>query len=314
MKKINHKILVLGLAGLVGIFIISRLFRSPKLEGNIRKELVSIDTADVTEVRMATAGDQPKVTKLLKNKNSWTVSQDDKSYPASKSVVESLLMTVSSLNAERMISRKKDKWDSYSVGEKSTDVSVYVDGKKTAEFRVGKTGFSQNPSSQQFGGQGIEAFTYVRLADEDEVYIVNGFLESMFSRGLNEWRDKSFLRFASESVTKVTFSYPADSSFVLERKDTLWFAGGRIADKNKVQTYLREISSRSESAFADSYTAIGSPAARIQIDGEGGVVASFEGWRQEASWYLRSSLQPEVFFLNDDQNSVGRLFPGAQKF
>src|SRR5688572_23159777 len=107
MKKINNKILVIGLAVLIGIFVLSKLFRSPKLESNIRKELVSLDTADVTELRMATAGDQPKLVKLTKENGKWTVSQDDKSFPADKSIVNSLLTTVASLNAERMVSRKK---------------------------------------------------------------------------------------------------------------------------------------------------------------------------------------------------------------
>ena len=79
MKKINNKILVIGLAVLVGLFVVSKLFRSPKLESNIRKELVGLDTADVTELRMTTAGDQPKTVKLIKEKDKWMVTQDDKS-------------------------------------------------------------------------------------------------------------------------------------------------------------------------------------------------------------------------------------------
>lgn len=315
MKKINNKVLVIGLAALVGIFIISRLFRSPKLEGNIRKELVSIDTSDVTELRMASAGDQPKLIKLTKASNKWTVTQDDKSYPADKSVVDNLLATVASLNAERMVSRKKDKWDSYNVGEKSTDVSVYEGGRRSAEFRVGKTGFNQNPGgSGGFGDQGIEAFTYVRMAEEDEVYMVNGFLEATFNRGVNDWRDKSFLRFSTDNVSRVTFTYPADSSFVLEKRDTVWFAGARIGDKQKVQTYLREISQKSEHSFAEGYTPASSPTVTVQIDGSAGPIATVEGWKQEGSWVLHSSRQPGVYFLNSDLAAIGRLFPGLTKF
>lgn len=314
MKKINNKILIIGLAVLVGIFIVSKLFRSPKLESNIRKELVSLDTADITEIRMASAGDQPTVIKVKKDKGRWTVSQDDRSYPADRSIVEDVLSTVASLSAERMVSRKKDKWDSYNVGEKSTDVAVYAGSSRKAEFRVGKTGFNQSPSSGQFGRQGMEAFTYVRLADEDEVYMVNGFLEATFSRGLNDWRDRSFLRFAHNDVTKVTFTYPADSSFVLEKRDSLWMAGSRTADKSKVENYLRSISSKSETSFAEGFTGIGNATARIQIDGATGTIATVEGWKQDAGWYLRSSRQPEVFFLNTDPNSISRLFPGPSKF
>src|SRR5690349_17476950 len=113
MKKINNKLLVIGLAVLIGIFILSKLFRSPKLEGNIRKELVSLDTADITEIRMATSGDQPKVIRLNKEKGNWTAIQDDKSYPVDRNALSSLLATVSEMNAVRMVSRKQDKWESF---------------------------------------------------------------------------------------------------------------------------------------------------------------------------------------------------------
>jgi hypothetical protein len=314
MKKINNKVLVIGLACLIGIFIISKLFRSPKLEGNIRKELVSLDTADITEIRMATKGDQPKVIKLIKQKGKWMVTQDDKSYPADKPVVGNVLSTVANLSAERMVSRKKDKWEDYEVGEKSTDVSIYAGSSLEAEFRVGKTGFNQKQSSGQFGGQGMEAYTYVRLADEDEVYMVNGFLEPTFTRGLNDFRDHSFLKFSPDDVVKVTFTYPADSSFVLEKRDSLWVVPGRAADKSKVDSYLNGISSRSENSFADGFTGIGNAAAKIQIDGLNGPIATVEGWKQDQNWYLRSSRQPEVFFLSSDASAIGRLFPGPSKF
>jgi hypothetical protein len=316
MKKINNKVLIIGLAVLVGIFVVSKIFRSPKLESNIRKELVGLDTADITEVRMTSAGDQPATIKLMREKNKWMVIQEDKSYPADKSAVNSLLSTVASLNAERMVSRKQDKWDSYSVGEKSTIVSVYEGGSKATEFRVGKTGFNQNPASGGFGqqGQGIEAYTYVRMADEDEVYSVNGFLEATFNRTVNDLRDKSFLRFSSDNVTKVTFTYPADSSFVLEKRDTVWFVAGRVADKMKVTNYLREISLKSESSFADGFTPPITPTAKIQIEGSSGPFATVEGWKQDTGWYLRSSRQPDVIFLSTDQNAVSRLFVGQSKF
>jgi hypothetical protein len=314
MKKINNKLLVIGLAVLVGIFVLAKLFRSPRLEGNIRKELVSLDTAEITEIRMATAGEQPKVIKLTRENNVWKAVQDDKSYPADRASLKSMLTTVADMNAVRMVSRKKDKWDSYNVGEKSTDVSVYVDGSKEAEFRVGKTGFNQGQGGQQFGGQGIEAFTYVRMADEEEVYMVNGFLEAIFNRSINDWRDKSLLRFNAEDVTKVSFQYPSDSSFVLEKKDSVWMAGGRPADKSRVDSYLREFSNRSETSFADGFDPPMDADFVIRFEGSSASIATIEAWKQGETWYLRSSRQPEVFFLNNDASTMSRLFPGGKKF
>jgi hypothetical protein len=315
MKKINNKILIIGLAVLVGIFVISRLFRSPKLEGNIRKELVKLDTADISEIRMTTAGDQPKLIKLVREGGAWNAVQDDKPYPADKSAVNSLLVTISDLNAVRMVSRKKDKWETYNVGEKSTGVSVYTGGSVEAEFRVGKTGFNQTQGGQQFGGsQGIEAYTYVRMSDEDEVYMVNGFLEATFNRSLKDWRDKSFLRVSSSDVTKVSFRYPADSSFVIEKKDSVWTVAGRPAANNKVDSYLREFSSRSETSFADDFDMSSQPTFTIQFDGAAGPIATVDAWKQDEAWFLRSSRQPGVVFLNNDAGTMARLFAGAGSF
>jgi hypothetical protein len=315
MKKINNKVLVIGLAVLVGIFVISRLFRSPKLEGNIRKELVKLDTADISEIRMTTSGEQPKLVKLVREGNAWKAVQEDKSYPADKSALTSLLSTVADLNAVRMVSRKKDNWDSYNVGEKSTNVSVYTGGSVEAEFRVGKTGFNQAPGGQQqFGRQGIEAFTYVRMADEEEVYMVNGFLEATFNRSINDWRDKSFLRFSADDVTRIDFRYPADSSYVVEKKDSVWTVAGRQAENHKVVSYLREFATRSETSFADGFDISAQPTYSIQFDGVNGPVATVDAWRQGEAWYLRSSHQPGVVFLNNDARTMARLFAGAGNF
>lgn len=242
MKKISNKVLVIGLGSLIAIFVLAKLFRSPKLESNLRKELTSLDTAAISELKIAKGGDVPSVIRLFKQNNVWMVSQDAMTFQADKSVVSGIVATIGNLRAERMASRSKDKWESFNVADKGTNVSVYVDGEKEAEFRVGKTGIDQSGGGMgnQFGGQGgIKAYTYIRMSDEDEVYIVDGFLEPTFNRGISEWRDKSFTRFTSDQVTKVTFTYPADSSFVLEKRDSTWSVSGRPADKNKVEGYLR---------------------------------------------------------------------------
>jgi hypothetical protein len=36
----------------------------------------------------------------------------------------------------------------------------------------------------------------------------------------NDWRDKTLLEFNREDVTRIVFKYPADSSFVLEFRDS----------------------------------------------------------------------------------------------
>jgi hypothetical protein len=189
MKKINNKILAIGLVVLVGIFVLARVFRSPKLESNVRKELVSLDVSKVTEVRIAS---RDSSVQLVKENGKWSVVRDQNKFEADSAAVMRMLQTIQSIDATRMISRKKDKWAGFKVDSTGTNVSVYYGSDKEADFQVGSLGFNQNPGGNgQFGqGQGMSPYTYVRLADEDEVYIVDGFLGGMLPTGPGSWRKK----------------------------------------------------------------------------------------------------------------------------
>jgi len=59
MKKLNNKILIGALVVLVGVFALSRWLRSPGLESNLRKQLLSLDTTNINEVRIKPANYKP---------------------------------------------------------------------------------------------------------------------------------------------------------------------------------------------------------------------------------------------------------------
>lgn len=299
MKKINNKILLIGLLLLIGLFVVSRLFRSPQLESNLRKELVKLDTAKVTEVRVTSSGEDRKTVKLTRENKTWIVTSDDKKYKVDVNAIKGLLNGVGSVQAERMVSRKKEKWESFSVDDKATVVSVYYGSDKEAEFHIGKTGFNQPPGGgNPMSGGNFSPYTYVRLSDEDEVYIVNGFLGSTFNRALNDWRDKSLLRVPRDLVTKVSFNYP-DSGFVAVKQDSIWTTGTQTADLNKMSSYLGMLSYRNANTFADDFQSTAPADVTIQVEGAGNELSTIEGWRRENQWIIRSSLQPDVFFSED---------------
>jgi Domain of unknown function (DUF4340) len=190
MKKINNKVLAIGLLVLIGIFVVTRLYRTPGLEGNVRKELVNIDAASISEVRIAKAD---SVIILKKENNQWTVTKNEVKLEADSGLVARMIQSTKELRAKRMASRKKEKWAEFQVdASQGTTVSLFADGDKEAEFVVGKFGFNQAPGGGggQFGGQNIAAYTYVRLADEEEVYIVDGFLNASYPAAIGEWKLK----------------------------------------------------------------------------------------------------------------------------
>lgn len=284
MKKLNNKILIGALVVLVGVFALSRWLRSPGLESNLRKQLLSLDTTNINEVRIKPANYKPLEVVLKKEGNRWRVYNGQQQADTEIGTVKSMLGVLKDLKVQRLASRKKEKWDTYQVGDGATQVNVLQDG-KTTEIFFGKSTYSQ-------GG----AYTYVRLSNVDEVYAIEGFIDSHFNRTYNDWRNKTLLKLNQADISKITFNYPADSSFVLEKRDSVWFAGNVKAADAKVNSYVSQLSFKTLNDFADGFSSAEKPTLTLQIESKNGVLATVQGWKNGEQWILTSSTQSGVYF------------------
>lgn len=309
MKKISNKVLIIALLALITLFVLARVFRSPGLESNLRKGLVSLDTAKVTEIRILPSNARDQVIKLLRSGENWTVEKEGRKHTADASSIKDLLGQIRTIDAERMVSRKKEKWETFNVGEKSTNVSVYYGSDLETNIHIGKSGFNQAGGSP-YGG---DAYTYARLSDEDEVYVVNGFYEGTFNRAFNDWRNKALLRLSREDINKISFQYP-DSGFVVEKKDTVWYANGQLIAKSKIENYLGHLTFKNVNAFDDGFVPTPNPDAVIKVEGANGALASIDAWRRSDGWVLQSSQQSGVFFSTAGSTIAGELLVGQKHF
>lgn len=309
MKKLSNKILLIGLVVLVGIFVASRFFRSPGLESNLRKDLLKLDTATISEVRILPSKEHQEELRLTRLGNDWKINKGNRQEPTSKTSVNGLLISLAGIKAERLASRKKEKWEEFNVGDNSTHVTVYADGNKMVDFHVGKLGFTQNGGGN-FGG----SYTYVRLSDENEVYTVEGFLESTFNNGFDDWRDKTLLKLSKEEITKISFLYPADSGFVAEKRDSIWYIGQDKTDASKTESFLNTISSKYISNFGDGFTPVSKADLTMLVDGKAGNLLKLEAWKKdEMEWILTSSQQKGVYFSSKGSTGVTDIFISKNK-
>ena len=310
MKKFSNTVLLIALVVLVGIFVLSRVFRSSRLDSNIRKELVKLDTARVTEVRVKSSATEGEELKLIKTGGRWKVVSGSREAMTEPGVVSSMLGVAMNLNVQRLVSRKKEKWETFEVGENSTRVTIFDGSEKLADFRVGKFGF---PQGQQ-QGSGIQGmYTYVRLTNEDEVYTSEGFIASHFNRSFDQWRDKTFLK-VNQDVGRIEFVYP-DSSFVLEKRDSIWFAGNEQAVDSKVNQYLNKIKFKNISEFEEGIVQPGGTPLQLQIAGAAGILATAQAWPKGGDdWVLSSTFQDGVYFSGKRNGVIKEIFPGKNWF
>jgi hypothetical protein len=294
MKKTDPWKLAVVLLSLILVFIAVRKFRSPRLEGNLPAVLVELDTARVTEIVITPAKDRSHAVRLTRS-GGWKLMKGEQALRLEQGAAASLLRVLTSIKPERMASKRKEKWDEFQVGDSTgTRVQVIAGASVEADIVIGRSGFGQTPT-QAYGGP---AFTYIRLQDEAEVYAIGGFLDAQFNRAVDDWRDKSFLRVKRDSVTRVTFRYPADSSFVLEKIGGKWTMGSAPVDSMEVRSYLAGMEYRNATAFAPAAPS-GSPSVSVTLEKGSKTMGTIEAWPSEGSWTVRTSHQPETFFSLD---------------
>jgi hypothetical protein len=139
-------------------------------------------------------------------------------------------------------------------------------------------------------------------------------LESSFNRSFDDWRDKSFLRVKKDRITELQFSYPADSSFALTKKDKGWWIGTEQADSTKVNSFISQLEFMNATGFADDFVSAGMANVVLQIKGAPGILATVEGWKRPTDWVLKSSWQPAIYFSSENTGLAKIIFESKRNF
>jgi hypothetical protein len=298
MRQSNNKILLIVLIVLVTGFVVTRLFRAPARERNLDETLLSLDTSRVNAIHISPAIQDGTEIKLIRSGNKWEMQAGERSAKPEMAQVRNALASIASVRADRVLTRNQEKWSTYHVDTTGTHVKILLD-QDAKDFWIGKL---------DAGGSSL------RVEGQEDVYATNVALEGTFNKNFNEWRDKVFVKAHPEKISKITFQYPGDSSFVLNRSATKW-EGDKIAvDSTKIQTYLNRFRSRSLRDFADDFTPSGQPSYKVTLQGDSETI-TVQGWKaQDDRWVLNSNQQKEVYFSSRDASLIRELFVGKKWF
>lgn len=299
MKKTNT-ILLIVLLLLLSAFVLTRMFRTPGLESSLDMRSFSVDTAAISSINFRLPEGEHLEYQLRRKGNSWTVALGETTSKARQFEIFTLLQSLNNVKPERVVTRKKDKWDDYEVSD-STGVQLTLLGKddeKLAEWLVGRA------------SQGL---TYIRRSDDEVVYAVDGNIRSKVAKDFNHWRDRTFLKVNKEEISRLTFIYPADSGFVMEKGAHTWMIDGQEADSATVESYLRKIQTKDLTQFENGFVSTSEPDVTLIFEGSARPRVEVKGWKNSHDeWILTSSLQEGVYF--HDTTFVKDLFLGKEWF
>lgn len=309
-NKINIKTLAGIFAILLAIVIIITVYDSKKGERTFKSDLAKIDTANITSITFFPKTDRKGI-KLTKKNNNWQVSGTSKSYAADNRIIDGILNAFAVIKAERVATSDKNMWKDFEITDSTgTKVIIEVSNKKVLEFTVGKFSYKQV-------GKGFSISSYIRLENEEVVYSVQNQLSFFFNRDLNSFRNKTIINGNVNDFEKLTFSYPADSSFTLINENNKWKLNGEETDSLKVSSYLNSIANCSGFNFADEKSAhAGSPVYLLKIEGKNMPNTEISAFLSDSinKFIISSSINKESFFISGNSKLADHIFEGKTKF
>jgi hypothetical protein len=299
----SNKKLILILVVLLGIYLLAR-FLSGNRESTFDPQIVAVDTAAVTEIRLNPKSEEHQEIVLKRGSSGWTATMGDRTVSTPYAKVQGVLGQLSSIMSERVVSKSKEKWAEYEVDDTGSRVQVFNGKKQVADFVVGTFKFDQARRS---------ASSYLRSSDEDAVYLVDGFLSMSFNQGFNTFRNNTLIKVNREDVREVAVVENGLKTAVSKGAlDSHWYRNGmEQLDSTKAAQYIGQITNVMGSEFVDS-PATGDPVKSFEISANNQMTPlRVDCYLQADStkpFVLHSSANPEAWFASDSSGIYQRIF------
>jgi hypothetical protein len=182
---IRKEYLILGgiIIALVLVLVVINLGNSA---GQNLPGVPSVKKDDITKISFKSANGE---TILAKDKNNkWLIQPMN--YPADKSAVDSMLSNITDLKISALISDKKI-YDRYNLDDANKiGVTAFAGDKEVRNFDIGKV-------------SDTSSFTFVKLANNNNVYSISGNARMVFDKKLADLRDKVVMNLKKEEITEI---------------------------------------------------------------------------------------------------------------
>ena len=219
------------------------VFSNTRTSRAFSAEIIQFDSAKVNRVDVYTTANGN--ISLTKENGSWFLMGEDGTtkYEVEENAVVDGLIQLGDLKLKAVATRDENKYTRYQADSTGTIVELYNGDRKVAGITIGHFQFV---SQQEFN-------TYVKPHDAPEVYSVEGFLSSYFSKNRDGWRRKKLWDFSRDDIQQVDFSYPSDSSYSIRKTlEGSWVSGSDSLSTNKVNSFLSSLAGLRANSFLDA--------------------------------------------------------------
>jgi hypothetical protein len=238
----NKHLLLLFLAT-VALGLLSRRLHWSKSGADL--PLIRLDTAAVAQISIA----QPGQSELLferSDEGNWSVEHEGRTYPVFSADVAPMLTALADLRSVRKIGPTA-RPDTLGLSEKNALRLQLLEGtERHVHLAIGHQAGEKNAPA-----------TYLRLGENGDTYLVKHHLRDVFSQKIDFFRKNHVAQFDPADVYEMTCTWPGDTSFFLQKNDSLrcWLSPGARASlpDDSLQIWLSQLAALRDLPFADDF-------------------------------------------------------------
>jgi hypothetical protein len=318
-NRFNNRRLLIVLSVLAAVLILTIVLKIPKERATFISRVASFDTASVTKIILNNRISNGNIVEFDRTNGKWTVKQGNIVSATQEGAVENLFGEVLNIKPQSLASVDKSRWEEFNLTDSLATRIKFLNrrGKVLADIMIGKLDLKQSDRPiGGYSGNNVQITSYVRPYNSNEVYAVDGLLQFSFNIKFDDWRDKTFIRTVINDLTDISFIYPADSSYNLIRKDSVWYAGSVKADSAGIAEYLNSLSLMNGQEIKDGFKPASAPVYQLLIEGENSLKLSVNCYTAEntGEFILNSSLNPDVYFESKKNGIFNQLFKPQSRF
>ncbi|MCB0687997.1 MAG: DUF4340 domain-containing protein [Saprospiraceae bacterium] len=301
----NNKTLAIVFGALLLIYLLTKVF-SGNRERSFDPEIMKVDTAEVNKLIIHPAQGE-EMFEISKTGNGWQLQRGNQQFQATSAAVGSLLSNLSSITAERVVTKNPERYKDYAVADEGgTRIELLNNQKKLADIVVGRFNFNQATRS---------GLSYIKKFDDQSVYSVDGFLSMSLSQGFDSYRNKILTSLTSTDLTKLTLEENGESKIIMKMDSSWQTASGEPLDSASVASYLNTVRSVSGATFVNDQSSVGDRIKGLKIEGNNMSapveIDCYTSRDTTHHFVIHSSTNSEGYFFSDSSGIYERVF---QKF
>lgn len=293
----TKQLFILG-AIFVVLAIVILLFENPFEQSEYQKKVETamplfpnFNAEQVVKIEIIATGE---TTTLSKQNGSWVVASMS-NYPADSEGVAELLSKVGEFKNTQRVSNNPEKQAEFEVDSTGVEAKLMdTNGKVLAHLFVGKTtpGFLSS---------------YVRPADSNDVYVAQGYLQSVFDKGTRTWKDRTIFSFNKGIVTQLNIISPEETVELRLDAEGTWQMIKPItatAKTTEVDALLTTFSELDTDDFAEATDEL----AEYELDAPQSTISAVLNDGTTATLHVGKEEEGKLYVKRDDKDTVFRLF------